>query len=109
MQTAPPMNGLPTLDDVENITEPVKKRDPKAPYITEKGVILKLQRISTDVVRRAWTAIPIPKPPEVWIEDHGRFEPNPADPGYNNELSLYNNRVSGCIQQIIMMRAVDVM
>jgi hypothetical protein len=99
---------MPTLDEVEKISEPKPKRDSRGPYTTERGVILKYRKISTDVVRRAWTAIPIPKPPDVWIEDHGRYEPNPVDPGYNNEVSLYNNKVSECIQQIIMMRAVDV-
>lgn len=99
---------MPTLDEVEKISAPKPKRDSRGPYTTEMGVVLKYRKISTDVVRRAWTAIPIPKMPEVWIEDHGRYEPNPVDPGYNNEVSLYNNKVSECIQQIIMMRAVEV-
>lgn len=99
---------MPSLDSIEKITEPKPKRDPRGPYKTGKGVVLKYNKISTDVVRRAWTAIPVPKPPEVWIEDHGRYEPNPADPGYNNELSVYSNKVSACIHQIIMMRAIDV-
>lgn len=102
-------NGMPSLDTLEHLTEPkVENNDPKAPYTTEKGVTLRLLKISTDVIRRAWTAIPIPQPPQVWIEDHGRYEPNPADPGYNSELSLYNNKVTGCIHQIIMMRAVEI-
>lgn len=99
---------MPTLDEVEKLTDETKKRNPKDPYTTELGVVLKLRRISTDVIRRAWTAIPIPKPPDVWIEDHGRYEPNPVDPGYNNELNLYNNKVNSCIHQIVMMRAVDI-
>lgn len=109
MEPPTPINGrVATLDQIEKLTEEKPHRNPKDPYTTEMGVVLKLHKVSTDLVRRAWTAIPIPQPPMVFIEERGRSEPNPADPGYNNELSAYNGKVNAVIHMIYMMRGVDV-
>lgn len=112
-----PTNGLalvadvPTkeseLDKVEELTE-VVERDHRGPYTTEKGVVLKYQKVSSDTVRKAWTAIPVPKPPMVYIEERGREEPNPADPGYKNEIDQYNGKVNTLIYTIYLMRGVDI-
>ena len=94
------------LDDIEKKT--TTKRDHRGPYTTEQGVMLKYKKVPTDAVRKAWTAIQVPKPPMVYIEDHGRDEPNPADPGYLNELSQYNNKVNLVIHTIYFMQGVEI-
>lgn len=96
-----------TLDQLENMTEK-PRRDHRGPYMTERGVVLKYVKVSIDTVRKAWTAIPVPKPPMVYIEDRGRDEPNPADPGYQNELNQYTNKVNLIIHTLYFMRGVDV-
>ena len=95
------------LDGLEELTT-LKKRDHRGPYTTERGVILKYTKVSGDTVRKAWSTIPVPKPPMVYITDRGREEPNPADPGYNSELAQYNSKITIVIRTIYLMRGVDV-
>lgn len=96
-------------DEIEKLTEEEStKRDHRGPYTTELGVVLKYKKVPSDAVRKVWTAIPVPKPPMVYIKDHGREEPNPADPGYTAEIAQYNNKVTLIIHTAYFMRGVEV-
>lgn len=97
------------IEDAEIATDTKPAKDwTNELFETEKGIKLQLYKVSTDTVRKAWSMIPVPKPPMVYIEDRGREEPNPVDPGYKMELDQYNAKVNLLIYQIYLMRGVDI-
>lgn len=53
------------------------------------GLIFKLKKFSNIIIRDAVMKVEEPKPPDIWIEDKERFEPNPNDPGYKEALRDY--------------------
>lgn len=97
-----------SLDGVATLVDEKKERDHKGPYTTERGVVLKYDKVSSDAVRKAWTAIPVPKPPMIFIQDRGREEPHPHDPGYLNELNQYNAKINLVVRMIYFMRGLTV-
>ena len=46
------------------------------------GVVLGFRTVPRAAFREVLRRIPIPEPPEVYIESRGRTEPNPSDPDY---------------------------
>lgn len=55
-------------------------------YVTEKGITLKLSKISRLLVVDIAKKVVLPKPPVMFIEEKGRQEENPADPDYLEAL-----------------------
>lgn len=94
------------LDRLEELVE--KKRNPAGPYTTERGIVLKYFKVSADLVRKAYSAIPVPTPPMVYIESRNRQEPNPHDPGYLHALNSYTNETQLAIHTIYLMRGVEI-
>lgn len=95
------------LDKLEELTVAKKRRHDKE-FTTEKGVVIRYNKVSSDAVRKAYTAVPIPKPPEVWIKDRGRYEPNPADPGYIAEMAAYSHKTQLIASTIYLMHGTDI-
>lgn len=99
-----------SLDQIEEITnkQPVIKRVHKTTYKTERGIEIKYHAVNMEMIRTAWTSIPVPKVPMVFIPDRGREEPHPHDPGYQAEISQYNNKVQSCIHKMYLMRGCEI-
>lgn len=94
------------LDKLEALTS--VKRNSAGPYTTERGIVLKYYKVSADLVRKAYSAIPVPQPPMVYIESRNRQEPNPHDPGYLHSLNAYSNETQLAIHTIYLMRGVEI-
>lgn len=99
-----------SLDQIEEITnaKPIIKRQHKDHYTTSRGIDIKYNAVNMEMIRTAWTSIPVPKVPMVFIQERGREEPHPHDPGYQAEISQYNNKVQSCIHKMYIMRGCEV-
>lgn len=63
-------------------------------YTLENGATLKISKPSAMLLASVMTRVeeenPIPEIPEVWMEDKGRNEANPNDPGYRAKMAIWN-------------------
>lgn len=55
-------------------------------YTSETGVVLELRKVPRMVVVEAGMKLSLPKPPQVYVPDQDRYEENPLDPDYEDEL-----------------------
>lgn len=95
------------LDKLADTTsEP--ERNHAGPYTTERGVVITYKKVPSETIRRAWDSMEVPKVPMVWIEDRGRLEPNPVDPGYNAEIEKYNAKRSMIVNTVYLMFGTEI-
>jgi hypothetical protein len=90
------------------IDEEEKKRDFRGPYTSSRGVVLKYHKVPSQNLYKAWSKLEAPKVPEVWIEEHGRFEPNPGSPSYIESLGIYRHMRNNLTSYIYFMRGLEV-
>lgn len=72
------------------------------------GVHLKPKRFPLWALRDAQRKIKEPVVPFVFVEDKGREEPNPNDPGYLAEVDEYTNKLSDVALNIALMLGCEV-
>jgi hypothetical protein len=65
-------------------------------FTSERGLRLKLKKVSRMVVVEAGMKIDLPSPPKVWIPEQERFEDNVLDPDYEDSLrrAQYNKSIA---------------
>lgn len=56
-------------------------------FITEGGVVLKLHKVSQNLVNKLMTKFPDPVPPMIYMDDREERVPNYADPQYNSDIT----------------------
>ncbi len=78
----------------------------------DSGVEVRLSRpnqmLLSKVRREFLKNDPEPKVPQVWIEDNGRNEPNPNDPIYIAELTMWKERITFIAIEVVLATAVQI-
>lgn len=89
-QVADAINSVPE-SDIQAVGAPrVKYPDT---FTTTNGVTLKLRAVASHLSAAAQRAVPRPEIPTWYNPDRKRDEPNPLDPGYQDSLDEYQQRV----------------
>ncbi len=60
-------------------------------FLTESGLMLKLQKVNHQLVVDADARLVQPKPPQVYLKDEDRYIENPNSPTYQTELTAWAN------------------
>jgi hypothetical protein len=74
------------LAEVDKVVEEKPNR-----FTTSKGLVLKLQKVNNQIAVDTEMRFPKPKPPMVYIKDDDRYEENPNDPTYLDNLTSWRN------------------
>jgi glutaredoxin len=61
-------------------------------FTTESGIKFRINKIKMSYVRDAWKQLKVPQVPKVFIEEKERWEDNPNDPTYREELNVYQSQ-----------------
>lgn len=78
-------------------------------FTSERGLRLRLKKVSRMVVVEAGMKIDLPTPPKVWIPEQERFEDNVLDPDYEDELrrAQYNKSIASTSIYLAMGTEID--
>lgn len=76
-------------------------------FHTIKGVILRTRKVKTTIIQHAWQALKEPKPPMIYIDELKRYEDNPNDPGYIEQLSIYQVAKATSTVNVYLMLGCD--
>lgn len=67
------------------------------------GVLFGIKIVPPLLIRRAMQGVPKPRPPRVWIEEKGREEENPLDPGYLAAVEEWEETQSDAVIRAMLL------
>lgn len=72
-------------------------------FVCKSGVVLKTRKVKLSIIRDAWKQLHRPQVPTTFIEELGRWEENPNDPNFLEELQEYNITKSNITINVLLM------
>lgn len=85
----------------------LKRFNPDDVVVLSSGVKARLKPVAATLIADVATRIPEPEIPKVFIEEKGREEENPSDPGYLRKMNETNIARSRAIMDTIVMLGVE--
>ena len=86
------------------VAKSMRSNAPVDPIQLSTGYWALVHPVSAPLIDEASARVPTPEPPEVYIDDKGRSEPNPNDPDYLRDLERLDvDRSMAAIDVMIMM------
>lgn len=77
------------LELMDKIAEVGEKNGIVNEFTANNGVVLRLIRVKSSIVRKSWQFLEKPKVPRVFWEEKERWEENPNDPDYKQAFMEY--------------------
>lgn len=102
-----PVHALDAIAEAADVAQAVVE-GPRDRVTLSNQVVLKLRPVPPLALREAAVRIPPPAIPTVFIADHGREEPNPADPVYIEALKTYEQDQVFRVADVLMLLGTSV-
>lgn len=77
---------MESIDAVSRALDRITRSGRFAEFTLTNGIVLNLKPVPPLLIQAVSKEFKTPEPPIVYIEEKGRDEPNPNDPGYRREL-----------------------
>lgn len=93
---------LSTIAAVSNAIQRLVRKGRDAEYTFANGIVLKIKPVPPYLLMALDNEFPDPEPPKIFMEEKGREEPNPSDPGYLLALAENENRKALAVNNLVL-------
>lgn len=76
-------------------------------YTSSNGIRITMKRVSRNLIVEAWSRVPEPKVPVVYLENKGREEQNPNDPDYLAALTRRQRQIGELTDLLYLTLGID--
>jgi hypothetical protein len=93
---------IATIEAVSRAIQTLVRKGRDAEYTFANGIVLKIKAVPPYLLMALEREFPDPEVPVVYLEDKGREEPNPSDPGYLQECADNEVRKSIAVNNLVL-------